>query len=134
MEDIPIPSQLLVKVPELVLFMPYKSHKPSGNGLFHTPLYKTNYKIAAEDNKICINKSRCNIVPEEGIKECLYNWSIKLNNFFEYPNWAFSSSYDIPTKDEKYGAMLVLDPFLFKVSPNELRDLAYPTKSKSQFY
>ena len=48
---------------------------PSGNGLFHTPLHKVNYTIAAEDNKICINKSRCNIVPEEGIKECLYNWS-----------------------------------------------------------
>ena len=39
---------------------------PSGNGLFHTPLHKVNYTIAAEDNKICI---------EEGIKECLYNLS-----------------------------------------------------------
>ena len=131
MEDIPIPWQLLVKVPELVLFLPYKSHKPSGNGLFHTPLYNANYKIAAEDNKICINKSRCNIVPEEGIKECLYNWSKnELLNSITFSSIQTGHLVAATISQLKMKNM----ELLFKVSPNELRDLAYPTKSKSQFY
>ena len=114
---------------------------PSADGLFHraicmsgAPLYKINYEKAARDNRIFIDKSRCSRVPDKDIKECLYNLSkeeiINAVPFHEYPNWAFNGTNDIPKKYEKYGAMLVLDPVLFKVSPNNMKDLVYPTKYK----
>jgi len=105
---------------------------PLADGLFKrgipmsgSPNFPRKFTVAAKDNRIFIERSRCrNFTTAKEIRECFYSLTPKevIDSIpgTVYPNWAQRDLQNFPTKDLFVGSLLVVDPVVLPVPPNNV--------------
>jgi len=104
---------------------------PSADGLFKraipmsgSPYFPRNYSVTASDNRVFVEKSKCQNQIGDELKSCMYKLSpeevLEAIPDSVYPFWAMDELTDFPTYGHLDGSVFVVDPVSMPVAPKDV--------------
>ncbi|XP_057307030.1 para-nitrobenzyl esterase-like [Hydractinia symbiolongicarpus] len=114
---------------------------PLADGLFHkaipmsgSPNFEKSYIEAEIDNRIFINKTKCNGTSPDKMRMCLYSLTAREVSLAVpgkvYPNWEGVGYFDFPKKGSLSGAIVVIDENVIPKPPKKLSEISFNSKTK----